>query len=260
MASYFAAALFLAGGCSAAEHRWRPTCTVERGNSNGNAPVCMRHGQPVNCTRNADNKRPTGNGAFALDDEHAYEYLLDRGLAAALGTFFLAEGRKQGAAATVTEFGAGKGCYTDALLDAGVHARGYEGADGIEALTRGFVARADLTTPLHVSRSQWVLCLEVAEHIPKAHEGAFLRNLHDHNTDGVVLSWSSAKAGIGHVNPRDAAYVEGVMRRLGYAEDVAEGGKLRAAVSTFSWFKGTGGHGKVGGGVRVWRRVNDKSG
>ena len=134
----------LLAAVSAGEHHWRPTCTIER----GDAPKCIRHSQPVNCTRNADNKRPTGNGAFALDDEHAYEYLLDRGLASELGRFF-------GSGTSVTEFGAGKGCYTDALVDAGVKARGYEGAEGIETLTHNFVTRADLTTPLHVSRSQW---------------------------------------------------------------------------------------------------------
>lgn len=240
--------LLLVAAVDEHEHRsWRPTCTIERGAAD-RPPKCIRHSQPVNCTRNADNKRPTGNGAFALDDEHAYEYLLDRGLASELARFF-------GSGTSVTEFGAGKGCYTDALLDAGVKARGYEGADGIEALTRSFVTRADLTTPLHVSRSQWVLCLEVAEHIPKAHEEAFLANLHTHNTEGIVLSWSSAKAGIGHVNPRDANYVEGAMRRLGYLEDAKGGAQLRSAVTTYSWFKGNVGHGgKVGGGVRVWRR------
>ena len=39
----------------------------------------------------------------------------------------------------------------------------------------GLVQRADLTARLSFGPSDWVLCLEVAEHIPRAHEEAFRR-------------------------------------------------------------------------------------
>ena len=44
------------------------------------------------------------------------------------------------------------------------------------------------------------------------------------------------------------------MERLNYTEDVDAGKALRAAVTTWSWFRTTAKHGKAGGGVRVWLR------
>lgn len=36
--------------------------------------------------------------------------------------------------------------------------------------------------------------LQVGEHIPKAHTMTFLRNLDRHNAQGIILSWSNARA------------------------------------------------------------------
>jgi hypothetical protein len=126
---------------------------------------------------------------------------------------------------------------------------------GIEAHTQGFVRHADMTTVgLSVGRRDWVLCLEMAEHVPKQHEATMLANLDRHNRKGIVLSWSSAKAGVGHVNPQPASYVTHVMKGMNYTEDADAGRALRAAVSMWSWFRTTANHGRDGGGVRVWRR------
>lgn len=194
-----------------------------------------------------DGARPSSTGAYGIDDTHPY--LIDRGLVRGLVNFFGTD--------SVTEFGAGKGCYTDALRIAGVPARGFEGAEGIQHLTHGFIQHADLTTELELGLRDWVLCLEVAEHVPKQHELTMLNNVHRHGRKGVVLSWSSAKAGIGHVNPQPASYVHNAMRRMNYTEDVAAGKALRKSVSTWSWLVSTANHGKAGGGVRVWRKQSN---
>lgn len=134
--------------CASPAQHYHPTCTAEFG-----PPTVCVHGKRVihNCTRAADTTRPSKTGAWVLDDTQPY--LIDRGLVRGLVKFFRED--------SVTEFGAGKGCYTDALRTAGVRARGFEGAEGVTNLTGGFIQQADLTGVLALGRRDWVLCLEV---------------------------------------------------------------------------------------------------
>ncbi|CAE8593794.1 unnamed protein product, partial [Polarella glacialis] len=46
----------------------------------------------------------------------------------------------------------------------------------------------------------WVLCLEVGEHVPKQYADALLSNLKRHARHGLIMSWSEDWEGIGHVN------------------------------------------------------------
>ena len=75
--------------------------------------------------------------------------------------------------ASLLELGAGMGCYTAALRDLAAHsavgpseARGFDGAPGVTALTDGLVGEADLTTRLQLRQADWLLSLEVGEHVP----------------------------------------------------------------------------------------------
>ena len=89
----------------------------------------------------------------------------------------------------------------------------------VEEYTRGFVRFADLTLPnLALPRADWVVSLEVGEHVPRAHEQAFVRNLHAHACRGVLLSWA-CYGGHQHVNKRDNAYVITLFEALGYTYD-----------------------------------------
>lgn len=55
--------------------------------------------------------------------------------------------------------------------------------------TQGFVEYFDLSMPLELPKADWVLSLEVGEHVPSNYEQAMLiRNLHHHNRKGVSLS------------------------------------------------------------------------
>ena len=124
-------------------------------------------------------------------------YKLDRGLASALARFF--------AGSSVIEFGAGHGCYSDVLRRAGrnISVRPFDGAPGVGAATRGFVRHADLSRPLRYGPSDWVLCLEMAEHVPRAFEAQLLANWDAHSRIGLVISWSMLKGvSNGHVNIR----------------------------------------------------------
>ena len=127
-----------------AQH-FHPVCYADPG-----PPAVCTHGKRVivNCTR-TDHTRPSRTGAWVLDETQPY--LIDRGLVRGL-VQWLPKGD------SVIEFGAGKGCYTDALGLAGVSVRGFEGAKGVAKLTRGLIQEADLTAAhLDLGRSDWVM-------------------------------------------------------------------------------------------------------
>jgi hypothetical protein len=113
----------------------------------------------------------------------------------------------------------GLGQYGHALLsaDPGVRWRGFDGAGNIEEVTGGFVQFVDLSVPLSLPRADWVLSLEVGEHVPSRLEAMVVRNLHAHNCRGVLLSWASLwQSGYRHVNNHGHAYLTRLFRGLGY--------------------------------------------
>jgi hypothetical protein len=98
---------------------------------------------------------------------------------------------------SVYDFGAGLGWYGKALLandSDGYSVANYKAFDGAENLDLiypdGFVKHLDLAQPVYLPPKDWVLSLEVGEHIPAVHEKIFINNLHRHNKKGIVLSWA----------------------------------------------------------------------
>ncbi len=210
---------------------YEPICQVTFGKQ-----VCEQGGRQVPCPAKADQVRkdtqPSATGAWLLPS--TYTYFLDRGLADALAILF--------AGASVIELGAGKGCYADRLRrSSGLGlVRAFDGAPNIAAMTRGLVRSADLSKPMRVRPvAGWVLCLETAEHVPRAHEDALLSNIDRLNTRGVVLSWSNNAGGNGHVNLRTNEWVVGRMVRMGYVHDLPAQKRLRAAIGPIHWFRDT---------------------
>eukprot|EP00962_Isochrysis_galbana_P047429 scaffold19388_cov116-Isochrysis_galbana.AAC.3 len=140
---------------------------------------------------------------------------------------------------SVLEFGAGKGCYTAAFRRRGVPTRAFDGSRQVAALTHGLVQSSDLTVALSLGPSDWVVCLEVAEHIPRVHEDTFLTNLLSHAREGLVISWSNTAGGNGHVNLRSNEWVVTTMRERGFEHDAAAQKQLREAISSIHWYKQT---------------------
>lgn len=95
---------------------------------------------------------------------------------------------------------------------------GYDGAGNVENHTSGFVHWADLTQPLStLPAAEWVVSLEVGEHIPQQYESAYLGNLHALNCRGIVVSWAeNRKGGFHHVNPRSPGFVPEHFASMGY--------------------------------------------
>lgn len=151
---------------------------------------------------------------------------------------------------SINDFGAGVGQYKDAILRErpDVEWNAYDGAGNTYEYTKGFVNYFDLTLPLDLPKADWVLSLEVGEHIPSTHEGMVIRNLHHHNCKGVILSWGVVgQRGHSHVNNHSNNYIISLFKELGYTEDLNLKEKLRNPDDNYDWFVGS---------VMVFRRLN----
>jgi hypothetical protein len=131
---------------------------------------------------------------------------------------------------SVSDFGAGVGQYGVYLKSRipGLIYQAYDGAGDIESYTNGFVKYSDFTQPLDLPVTEWVLSLEVGEHIPSKYEGIFIRNLHRHNCRGLILSWGVlGQDGENHINLHSNTYIMNIFHSLGYLRDFELEAKLR---------------------------------
>jgi hypothetical protein len=124
--------------------------------------------------------------------------------------------------------------------------RMYDGAENVEKVTGGRVLWADLTEPLgDVYPADWVLSLEVGEHIPAGSASeTFIQNLHAHNKRGIVISWGvPGQDGHFHVNNLPSSTVIKSFISLGsYSFDSEMSEVLRKAASSGTccpWFANT---------------------
>merc|ERR1712070_1205348 len=97
----------------------------------------------------------------------------------------------------------------------------FDGALGVEEATNGRVSSLNLAKPQTLWRTfDWVMCLEVAEHVPFEFEEILLDNIGRHLRTGLVMSWSNDASGIGHVNCRpEEEWRERVATKLGLVFD-----------------------------------------
>lgn len=183
------------------------------------------------CLRGAPNALTMPNG-IAIPQQHLPA---DPGLAQFLGRFF--DGKR------VLDMGAGVGQYEAWWKNANVNvsAVALDGALNVEEWTNGAVLWADFTQPLYVHQSpfDWVMCLEVGEHIPKAFQSMLLRNIDQHNRCGVVLSWAiPGQGGHSHINLLPNSEVIQEMSSRGYVYDNVTSMIGRQAAE-YWWFKNT---------------------
>ncbi|MBS0620863.1 MAG: methyltransferase domain-containing protein [Verrucomicrobia bacterium] len=172
---------------------------------------------------------------FWEGEEALHDHKYDAPLSQAIATFFAEEG-----AHSLVDFGCGMGDYTKALEAHGFSCEAYDGNPATPLLTAGLGKTLDLAEPFDLhKRFDWVLCLEVGEHIPKAHETTLLENLIRHSEKGILLSWAlPGQGGVGHVNEEENRYIEERLTSYGYDRDLIAEEKLRAAASWW-WFRNT---------------------
>ena len=100
------------------------------------------------------------------------------------------------------------------------------------------MAKFDLSRPLvGIAEFDYVLCLEVGEHVPAEFEAVLLDNLDHHARHGIVLSWAiPGQDGVGHVNTQPNAYVINQMLARGWVELRRMTAELRERAH-HQWFK-----------------------
>lgn len=158
------------------------------------------------------------------------EHMTDMKLVKALSTFFRGK--------SVGSFGDGPGAYKREILklsevklyDA------YDGAPFCEETSEGRVAFLDLIVPQYgLPIYDWIISLEVAEHIPNKSEAIYIDNLVRHSKEGIVLSWAApGQGGLAHINNRPHEYVVKLMEDHGFSLDKDSSQKLRSSAS-FQW-------------------------
>jgi cyclopropane fatty-acyl-phospholipid synthase-like methyltransferase len=159
----------------------------------------------------------------------------DSSLANAICNFFTRENAK-----TVGDFGCGTGFYTKQLLKSAIHSYAYDGNPNTFEISGGIGSVLDLSNIFRFPEPfDWVLSLEVGEHIPAQFESTYISNLHENNKHGVVLSWAvEGQKGDGHVNCQNNEYIKYKFDQLGYSSDITSEQKMRES-STAPWFKDT---------------------
>ena len=161
---------------------------------------------------------------------HGYDYLLSEALIEIL---------KKNGVADVYDFGCGHGLYTRNFIENNISCQGYDGNPNTTQLTNGLCGVLDLSKSFSLPKKEYVITLEVGEHIPELYENIFINNIHQHNTRGIILSWATiGQGGDGHVNCRNNDYIKEKFKNLGYLNDIEEERYLRENCS-FSWFKNT---------------------
>ena len=141
---------------------------------------------------------------------------------------------------SISDFGAGVGQYKSATLARfpNLQYEAYDGAGDVEEYTKGFVKYFDLALPLALTKTDWVMSLEVGEHIPNMYEGMVIRNLHNHNCKGLVLSWAViGQGGRQHLNCHSNMYLIRVFEALGYTYENKTTATFRRPEGNYGWFQ-----------------------
>ena len=174
------------------------------------------------------------NGYWMGEGVQEFHYF-DRSLADELVFFFEREKVK-----IVADFGCGMGDYVKFLNEHRITCEGFDGHPDTEKITGGFASVIDLSETFNLGRKfDWVLSLEVGEHIPKSSENAFIENIVRHAKNGIILSWAiPGQGGHGHLNEQTNESIKMTMSRYGYSNDL-QSERLFRLVSHLPWLQNT---------------------
>ena len=174
----------------------------------------------------------SGSWISHLDSELLPSHAFDEGLAYGIGTFLLDNDYKN-----VADFGCGWTAYTVKYLrKMGLLCAGYDGDHLIEKKSDDcFVvnlAQEDLMLPVY----DFVISLEVGEHIPVEYEGNFINNCDRCNRHGVIISWANTDDGWSHVNPKEIDEVVSIFKNMGYVYDNDVVNQMRKSI-VCHWYR-----------------------
>jgi tryptophanyl-tRNA synthetase len=104
----------------------------------------------------------------------------------------------------VASFGDRPGIYKREIEKLG-HVMLYDAFDGApycEEASGGRVRFLDLTIPQYgIRQYDWIISMEVAEHIPEKYEAVYLDNIFRHTKEGIILIWAvPGQRGLSDIN------------------------------------------------------------
>lgn len=140
---------------------------------------------------------------------------------------------------TVVDMGCGLGDYVKNFKEK-FECEGFDGNPQTHKLTNGLCNVLDLSKPVKFPvKYDWVISLEVGEHIPKKYEDNFISNLCNSSSKGLILSWAiPGQGGRGHVNEQKNNYIIQQMLFKGFIYLPEKSQFLRDS-SKLWWFKNT---------------------
>ena len=114
----------------------------------------------------------------------------------------------------------------------------YDGAPDCKEVSGGVVEFMDLTAPQYgLPLYDWVMSLEVAEHVPRKYESIYVDNIVRHAKEGIVLSWARPKQhGLSNVNNRPLDYVKKMLYKKGFFHDPESSSQLMKSAH-FRWLR-----------------------
>jgi len=152
---------------------------------------------------------------------------------------FLSEEKAQ----SIADFGCGMGKYVQTIRQQlNIACDGFDGNPDTPALSKGTCQVQNIAVSFRLRRQyDFVMSLEVGEHLPKDSEEVFIDNLIAHAKKGIVLSWAKkGQGGHGHINEQDAAYIKEIFAKKGWENDaVAERRLGNASYPVYFWFYDT---------------------
>ena len=162
------------------------------------------------------------------------EHIFDKHLGLELVNFFKNKNLK------IADFGCGLGDYVFLLKKENIDCDGFDGNPNTQLLTNNVCNIQNLSVPFILKKKyNWIISLEVGEHIPKKYEEIFINNLHNNNTDGIIISWALPnQPGYGHFNCQSNEYVKNKFIEKGYTNDIELELELRNKCK-LDWFKKT---------------------
>jgi len=171
------------------------------------------------------------NGAWNTDDPG--EHIKDRKLCAGLIEFFKKEKPDM-----IYDFGCGAGLYVKDFRDNDLPVKGYDANPNTPTFCEGCEV-LDLSNEINLPKVDWVMSLEVGEHLPPKYETTFIENLVKHNKKGIILSWAvKGQGGSGHFNEQNNDYIIDRITSYGYTYDEELSKSLRSNCS-LRWFRNT---------------------
>ena len=196
----------------------------------------------LECEKSLNDVSNSGGWCSKISGLNSSQHMIDNGLAIELSSFL--KNKK------VASFGDGPGAYKlkfDELKQVILY-DAFDGAPYVELTTNNKVNYIDLSVPIyHLNVYDWIISLEVAEHIPAKFESIYIDNLVKHAKEGIILSWAKeGQDGHSHVNNKNADYVINLMKSKNFSHDLKNSKNFKMK-SSLPWFKDN---------INVFRRDN----